>query len=149
MRSIYRLWALTPRHPASPHGMRITCSLTTAARLPLQSVLLQPTPAALCPLGSSRILHIFGRQPVSTLLSHSGWRHLPWVFSYTSGFATHRSRGRYSGYCRRMEMALEWTGGTHPQSASDSETAIRASSSRRRPITKLLSFDFAQKSYYR
>jgi hypothetical protein len=55
-------------------------------------------------------------------------------FSYTSGLATQRSRGRYSGYCRCTGMALEWVGGTHPQSVSDSETAIHASSSQCRPI---------------
>ena len=114
--------------------MRITYSLTTAARLQLQSASLQPTPAASCPLGSSRTLHAFTRQLVSTLFSHLGWQHHPWAFLYTSGFVTQRSRGRYSGYCRCTGMALEWVGGTHLLSASDSETAIRASSSQCRPI---------------
>src|ERR1700761_9178599 len=114
--------------------MRITYNLTIAARLPLQLVLLQPTPAASCPLGSSRTLHAFTRQLVSTLFSHLEWRHHPWAFLYTSGIVTQRSRGRYSGYCRFTGMALEWVGGTHLLSASDLETAIRASSSRCRPI---------------
>ena len=127
--SIYRLLAATLRHPASLHGMRITSSLTTAVRLPLQSVLLQPTLAALCPLGSSQILHAFRRQVVSTWLSHLGWPHHLWAFLYTSGSATQKSRGRYSGYCRRTGMAQEWVSGTHRQSASDSGTAIHASSS--------------------
>jgi len=121
--------------------MRITSSLTTAVPLPLQSVLLQPTLAALCPLGSSQILHAIRRQLVSTWLSHLGWPHHLWAFLYTSGSATQRSRGRYSGYCRRTGMALEWVSGTHPQSANDSEIAIHASSSQCRPITRLLLFE--------
>ena len=144
-RSTYRLSAVTPRHLASTHGTRITCSLTTAARLPLQSVLLELTPAPLCPLGSSQMLHAFGRPLVSTLLSQLGWPHLPWEFSYTLGFVMHRSRGRYSGYCSCTEMALEWVGGTHPQNARDSETAIHASSSQCRLICRTLVVRFTQR----
>jgi hypothetical protein len=137
-RSIYRSLVVTPPHPASPPGTRITFSHTTAARLPLQLDLLLPIPAASCPLGSSQILHTFRRQVVSTLFSHLGWQRLPWEFLYTSGFAMQRSRRRYSGYCRCTGMALKWVGGTHPQSVSDLETAILASSSQCRPIARIL-----------
>ena len=110
--------------PASPLGWRTMYNRITAARLQSLSPLLQPTPAASCPLGFSPILRGSTKRPPSTFLFRLAWLRHAQVLSSTSTSATTGNAMRYRSFYRCTDRAPNQGGGTPLRSGGDSETVI-------------------------